>query len=180
MIWTQIKNNCKLMLRNKLVIFLAIFGPLIVISALSSAFHDLLNTTYDKSEFVLGYSIDGESSFANNIDLFLSAMEKQDIICEKYSAELAQTVIKEGRADVFMEVGTDECTLYSLKTGSVETRICRYAINQFYQGITIQQIFMENPTESVNVTISEQKMESPKTASASDYYGIIEIVYFMI
>ncbi len=179
MIWTTIKSNFKLMFRNKLVLLLAIFGPVLIIAALSSAFHDLLNTGHEKTSFTLGYAIANESQLTSYKEQIFGALDKQDITCKEYPASMAKSSVSEGKVDVFLLADKQGNILYSQKTGGVDTRICQYALNQFDNGVKVQKLAMEDRGKTEKVSLKETSMPVPKTAQASDYYGIIEMVYFI-
>ena len=58
MIRYLIKNNLKLMLRNKWTIAVMILGPIFVTALLSSAFEDLMASYESAEEFQVGYRLE--------------------------------------------------------------------------------------------------------------------------
>lgn len=59
MIWYLIKNNLKLMFRNKAILATMVLGPIFVIAMLSSAFDDLMKSYEKAGKFKAGYQVEG-------------------------------------------------------------------------------------------------------------------------
>ena len=64
MIRYLIKNNFKLMLRNKWAVSLLILCPLLIVGILASAFNELLKSYENVETFSVGYSVMEESTFS--------------------------------------------------------------------------------------------------------------------
>ena len=64
-----IKNNLKLMLRNKWLIALMIVGPVIVIAALASAFGEMMKAYEVPDTFHVGYRLSENSEFIDYMEL---------------------------------------------------------------------------------------------------------------
>ena len=64
MIRYLIKNNFKLMLRNKWAVSLLILCPILIVGILASAFNDLLKSYENVETFSVGYSVMEESTFS--------------------------------------------------------------------------------------------------------------------
>lgn len=58
MIRYLIKNNLKLILRNKWIIAVMIFGPVLTVAILSSAFRDLMKSYEGVDRFEIGYKME--------------------------------------------------------------------------------------------------------------------------
>lgn len=179
--WTMIKNNFKLMFRNKLTIVLAILGPILVIATLSSAFHDLLYSGYSKEGFTMGYNIDEGSPYAVCKEQMLKVLEEQGITCSEFPKEDPDTVLKAGRADLFLQLNREGSILYSQDIEGIKTNLCRYVLYQFDNGMKVQMLLKESaqPGQTGKVDLHISALPRIKTAEATDYYGIIENVYFI-
>lgn len=185
MLWIVVKNNFKLMFRNKLILVMMTFAPILVISALCAAFHGLLNNEYDSSSFEIGYFIHENSVFAEYKEPFLEACREHGIVCTEFSEDMAEQVVEDGTANVFLLAEKQGCWLYSTNPEGIETRICRYMLSEFEKNVQIAKITINNLAEEKSmpqedaVHIQTHTLPSMKVANAEDYYGIIEIVYFL-
>ena len=75
MIRYLIKNNFKLMLRNKWVLATMLLGPVLVIALLSSAFGDMMASFEGAEEVRTGYRVSESSIFADGMEEIKSAGE---------------------------------------------------------------------------------------------------------
>lgn len=183
MLLTIIKNNFKLMLRNKMVLLMMIVAPILVIAALASAFHGLLSNSYTTENFTIGYYFEENSPFAQMEDAFLKVMKEQNIATEKYSSNEMEYAVTKGRVDIFLYCSEDSCEIGAGDTDSIQAKICEYTMQQFikeYQlSIANMERVMTGGQELKKVSILSKALPYTRTAEAKDYYGIIEIIYFM-
>lgn len=197
MLWTIMKNNFKLMLRNKMLIVMMILGPVLVIAAFSNAFNGLLTNAYESKTFTVGVIFEEDSVMEPYKEVVEDVIKEQDLTCVEYPDGDADALIKEEKADVVIKLNDKECTIYKNSNKDIEAMTCQYimyAINEQFAAMqgNAPQVAIEGEANysdyenmesmsAVNPEVDIEKDSLPytKTASASDYYGIIEIIYFL-
>ncbi len=172
-----IKNNFKLMFRNKLLVVMMTLCPVIVVAALTNAFAGLLSNGYQNENFVLGYHITDDSNYIFCKEQMLDVFREQDVDCIEFTQGDPKDIMQKGLADVFLLADNSGCTLYSTNPEQMNTRICRYVVKQFELEMQIQLEQSVDAKGKVNLKIFS--LPWTKTAESSDYYGIIEMVYFL-
>lgn len=182
-----IKNNLKLMLRSKWIIFMMIILPLVTIALLSNAFKDLLDTSYEIGKFKIGYRMDDGSSYKEMLPSLKSACESRGLVLQEYPQGDIENLLKKNIVDVFVDVSDHKtCTLYESSDKKIEAAVTESIFTSFFYQI--------NEVETVSIFAAKNNITGnriPKEAgvtyevlktdplpSAIDYYGIIYIVYF--
>ena len=179
MIRYLIKNNFKLMLRNKWAIIMLILGPILVVGVLASAFNDLLKSYEGVGEFAVGYRIEEGSSFEEYISIIKEAGKDSGINFVEHVEENPETVIKNEEMVAFVEFGADTYTIYESDDYAVEGITLEYFINKIineYSNASLQMMIPHQ--DSPQVTIPIETIEYMPDVDATDYYGIAYIVYF--
>lgn len=75
MLLTLVKNNFKLMLRDKMSMLFLIFLPILLIAILSSAFSQEMNKNYIMKPFTVGYSVKFyPQNYLNYSDIFIKCI----------------------------------------------------------------------------------------------------------
>lgn len=167
MLGVMIKNNLKLMLRSKWVLALVLVGPVLTIAVLSSAFNSIMNTIKEQKDFTVGYSIAADSPYRPYVDAMTQSSEMDEVTLVQYQQGEANEVVKSGKASVFVEFSQDSYTLYSKEEDSTEVAMTKYLIYQF----------LHPQVQGVAVPMVEK--EFIKIPSSIDYYGKIELIYFL-
>ncbi len=179
MIRYLIKNNFKLMLRNKWAIIMLILGPILVVGVLASAFNDLLKSYEGVDEFDVGYNIEEDSSFEEYISIIKEAGNESGINFIEHEKSNPEDVINNGEIVAFVEFGTNTYTIYESVDYEVEGITLEYFINKIineYLNVSLQMMTpQQNKTQ---VTIPVETIEYMPDIDATDYYGIAYIVYF--
>lgn len=183
MLWTIIKNNFKLMFRNKIVVIMMTLCPILVVAALSSAFQTLLKTDYDEEGFTIGYYAEEKSEIALYLQTGKEEFEKNDIIIKEFAKVTPEYLVKDETVDIFVHVKENEIVIYSSESDSMYVKICENILQQFIVGMENYKLQLidkaQGKTETAHVSIKVTKLEGIKLASAEDYYGIIETIYFI-
>ena len=169
-----IKNNLKLMLRNKVMIVVVIVSTVLVVAALSNAFHNLLDQAEDAKEFTVGYQMTENSLFARYEKILHAQLEKEGISFRKYNGEVPEKIVEEGQVEVFIDFGDEDYHIYGSSKNELQVRSIQYAM--FF--MTEQVRANDNGTAAVQ-NLEVGKLTTTKTAEAQDYYSIIEVVYFL-
>lgn len=179
MSWALIKNNFKLMFRNKWSVVLMILGPLLVIAAISSAFNAMMKSYTPVDTFIAGYHIEEESSFNAAMPIIKDAAENNKIEFREFPSEDAalqgniENIFQKGEADVFVDFTKGAYHIYKQKDKEIQSNILEYFLNQVTQGLRKDLISGEP-----NIDIQTVSLDAVPRPDAIDYYGIIYIVYF--
>lgn len=181
MIWTMIKNNLKLAARNKLMIVLVILSPILVMSALSNAFNELLQNDYQMEKVTVGYSVNEDSALGMFLDKNQDTFKEKKISLTSCQEKEGIKSVKSKKLDAMFVEG-NEVKVYSLDKQSIAAEMCQYILAQFYKeaGNGYRQTVLKKVNADYSVKIKEGSLESLKLPSAGNYYGIIEMVYFMV
>lgn len=180
--FAMIKNNFKLMFRSKMLLFMMLVLPILVIAALSSAFHGLLDNAYSTENFTVGYYMDENSPMKAGEEVFIDALAEQDINVKEYSSNDRKDAIINETVDVFLYCDEDTCEVAAADTTSIQARMCVYFMQQYLEQANLAEVNMERTmlgeASLQNVSLKAASLPYIKTADAEDYYGIIEIIYF--
>lgn len=171
MLWTLIKNNLKLMLRSKWILGIMILGPVLTIAALSSAFHNMMETNETVGSFQAGYLIENGCKYSDAMEAMLAASNESKIKWTKYVGEEAEidpkSKIEEESENVFVVLNDETYTVYAKAKESSEAKMVEYMMSQLFHGA------------NKAAKITTQPIQFVKIPTAINYYGKIEIVYFL-
>ncbi|PRR82535.1 ABC transporter permease [Clostridium vincentii] len=192
MLLTLVKNNLKLMLRDKVGMLLVIGLPIILIALLSSAFSDLLNKNYTIEPFTVGYSVESGSEIEKNLPGFIKNFEENNITFSKMTKDESIEQINNESINAYVDITNSDYTIYKKEGFSINTTIFENSIGSmmyvfdgnkalmsYFQekGIAIE----ENSKSAIN-NESFVKLETitvDPTPTAIQYYGIVEIAYIV-
>ncbi len=178
MIRYLIKNNFKLMLRNKWAVALLVFCPLLVIGILSSAFSGLFKSYEDVDTFSVGYSVDEESSFSEYIPSIKEAGEEAGISFVEHAQESPEDTLKNGDVAVFVELGVDTYTIYKSEDHKVEGITLEYFMNKVFDRMINYNFQMMTSNSSVqDIIIPVKNIPYMPNIDAKGYYGIAYCVF---
>ncbi len=179
MIRYLIKNNFKLMFRNKWIVATLVLGPVLVIAVLSSAFSDLMKSYERVEKFTAGYRISEDSVFAGNMDEIKEAGSKAGIIFREYPEGKPGELVEDNGLAGFVEFERDRYRIYESADFKVEGITLEYFLNSAageYENYMLQETV---PSDRNNkVTLPVEELDFMPAVDSTDYYGIIYIVYF--
>lgn len=182
MLITAIKNNLKLILRNKIIIICLIIAPVGVLALLGSVFDDMMGTYTANNKMSVGYMIEGDSIYTNAMEAFSMQNTINQLSITKFQIEKEQiedTVRNNDLAAFVLFTGKDY-TFYESSKHKIESGIIKQVINRIVE-VTSTEIADKQMQTSQQSTYEYSELETINVtplASAKDYYGIIEIVYF--
>lgn len=179
MIRYLIKNNFKLMFRNKWIIVTLILGPVLVIAILSSAFSDLMKSYEGTGHFQAGYRAEENSVFAGNLDAIKAAGKETGITFLEYPEGEPKELIENNGLAGFVEFGTDSYTVYESADFKTEGITLEYFLNcvmDEYVNYSLQETASGSGGNTVD--FSAEQLDYMPAVDSKDYYGIIYIVYF--
>lgn len=176
--WALIKNNFKLMFRNKWSILLMIAGPVLVITVLSSAFGEMMKSYTPAGDFTAGYSIEKGSGWEEVMTGIKEATDNNGIKLQEFSIDgtsstAVKDVFKRKEAEVFVALGKNSYHIYKQKELEAEGGKFEYFFYQVMQSLSRKDA---GGIEKINInTVPVEGMPRP---DSRDYYGIVQIVYF--
>ena len=157
MIRYLVKNNIKLMARSFTNVLLFVIAPLIVSAVLSSAFNDLMKS-YEDGEIKAGYVVEGENIPDEMMDAMIKAAEENEITMTEYASGDPST--------------DDSYDVYKNKDEEQLGTVLEYFVGAFFRRATALP-------EADEIELHIEHPEFKKTIDSTDYYGIVEIVYFI-
>lgn len=175
MIRYLIKNNFKLMFRNKWSVVVMLLGPILVIAVLSSAFSELMKSYDGVDEFAVGYRMENEGEDNVSMETVRQAGEENGIWFYEYPEGEVKDVMEKNNLAGFVEFSDHTYVVYRSADYEVE-------------GITLEYFMNKVINESMNASLQIQdkdkivlpveELEFMPAVNSRDYYGIVYIVYF--
>lgn len=179
MIRYLIKNNFKLMFRNKWIIVVMVLGPILVIAILSSAFSDLMKSYEGVDAFKAGYRIEEGSRFDDNIEAVKVAGKETGITLLEYPEGEPKEVIENNGLAGFVEFGRDSYTVYESTDFKTEGIILEYFLSRMMKGYADNVLYTMMPEpEEERIELPVEELDYMPPIESKDYYGIVYIVYF--
>ena len=171
MIRYLVKNNIKLMARSFTNVLLFVIAPLIVSAVLSSAFNDLMKS-YEDGEIKAGYVVEGENIPDEIMDAMIKAAEENEITMTEYASGDPEELVRKNELTGLIVFKDDSYDVYKNKDEEQLGTVLEYFVGAFFRRATALpgadeiELHIEHP-------------EFKKTIDSADYYGIVEIVYFI-
>lgn len=174
MIRYVIKNNIKLMGRSPINIFLYIVMPLILIAVLSSSFDDLMKKYEENETLKAGYRIEDSGTSKELIDALKDIAKDNDIELTEYETGEIGDIVKTEELSGFVVFSGDSYTVYETEEEKEAGKAIEFMIGTFYESAAAAA--MGADTEAV--TVSAEGAFYIEPVDSTDYYGIVEVVYF--
>ncbi len=172
-----IKNNCKLMFRNKLAVAVLLIAPILTIALLSSAFKSLLSSYEAPDEFTVGYR-DTDSAFSESMDDIKEAGKEAGIILKEYPDGEPEELIKNNNLSAFAVLSKNEYTVYKSADFKTEGTITEYFFERVMNEGMNAALGMMTQGKEMKSALPETKIDFMPAIDSTDYYGIIYILYF--
>lgn len=186
MLFTLVKNNLKLMLRDKLSILFLIFLPILLIALLSSAFTNILNKDYTLKPFTVGYSVQKGSNIESSFNSFINNFKENNITLSEMSKDKALNGIRNDTIAAYIDINDNKYTIYKKDVLAVNTIIFENSFNSamyMYDGNkALMHYLIEKGIPVKSDSANFVKLETIKAnpvPSSIVYYGIVEIVYIV-
>ena len=181
MIRYLIKNNVKLMARSKTNILIIVIAPLILIALLSSAFKDMMER-YEGSDIVAGYRVEGDVP-DELIEAFVDGANENGFTLREFATGNPEDILKDNDIGGFVIFEKDSYKLYQSSDYKEEGKILEYFVNAFYENtaetaLSMASGGMAGGAEADSIDLRVEHPDYMKSIDSTDYYGIIEIVYF--
>ena len=191
MLFILVKNNLKLMMREKIITLLLIVMPILLISVLSSAFSVMLTENYEIEDFYIGYSIEEGSNIEKVFIEIEEGFNENNIHFKKITKEEAKEQIKNNKIEAYLEIDDNKYILYRGEKPTVNYTVFESSFNSVIysydgantlgkylvdNGIVIEENILSNFD---NDYINEELLDVDPMPSSVDYYGITEIIYII-
>ncbi len=170
MIRYMIKNNFKIMFRNPVNILLYVLCPILVSSILISAFSSLMESYKAPEDFSVGYSIEEGSRYAGAAEALNRVGKDSGITFVLYESGDPNELVKNHSLSGFVTFTEDGYTIYESKDASVEGAKLEYMISAVFNSSISGDV--------TDITIPTETPEVAPSVNSTDYYGLIELVYF--
>lgn len=191
MLLTLVKNNFKLMIRDRISILFLVFLPILLIALLSSAFSKIMNKDYSMESFNVGYNIEKGSDIEKTFPTFIDNFKENKIILSKMSKEKALEKVKDGSLAAYMDINDKEYTIYKEDKFNINAEIFQNSMDSamyLYDGNKVLISYLAE--NKMPLQISSNHEENKKFIKAeyikvepmpdsSVYYGITEIIYII-
>lgn len=178
MLFTSIKNNLKLILRNKVLIISMMLAPVGVMWVLSGVFEDMLHIYSETDTMQIAYSVDDDSPYKGFLDQMKNENSMEGIEINRYQVDETQieSVIKNNDIAAFLLIGSDSYTIYEYNKYKNQLGIIENVITTMFEEIqNISKMDIEKKKVSYSEIVTIDVIPMP---SSFDYYGIIELTYF--
>lgn len=159
MIRYLMKNNFKLMLRNKWVLATMLLGPVLVIALLSSAFGDMMASFESADEVRTGYRISENSVFADYMEEIKSAGETAGILFENYPDGDVESLMEQNDLMGFLVFEKEGYTLYKSADDEVSGKTLEYFMEQVEKQMVQQTLNAMFPQEEQKEDTKEAQEE---------------------
>ena len=188
-----IKNNLKLMLRNKWILLMMTIMPVMVIGMLSNAFHDMLKTGESVMDpFTVGYCYAEGLEKMEGFDSLKEAFASADVTLKGYPQEEMKDLLKDEKIAAFVVFGENAYSLYKTSEDGGQAMIAESVLAGYFsqtgkiKNAIAYEMEHENDMSVVDklmqtdqeTGIKIQTLKTTPIANSVDYYGIIEVVYF--
>lgn len=181
-----IKNNLKLMLRSKWILFMMILLPLITIALLSNAFKDMMETTYKIDDFKVGYSISENCRYKELLPELKDVFKNNNLTLQEYPNDDITQLLQNNTVAAFVEITDDTYTMYQSNDKKTEAAVTESIFSGFFykvnENITMFTYEAEHGVVKApalsSVKVIHEELDTDPVPSSIDYYGIIYIVYF--
>lgn len=177
MILYLMKNNFKLIFRNKLAVVVLLLGPLLTIALLSNAFNSLMQSYETPDRFSVGYR-DHSTFLSGHMDAVKEAAEDAGIVMYEYPEGEPAALIANNALSAFVEFSDDAYRLYKSGDHKTEGMIAEYFFGQIMDGRIQAAVSQIAPETAMTSALPVTELEFMPAVSSTDYYGIIYIIYF--
>lgn len=181
MIITLVKNNFKLIFREKIYILFMIFLPIVLVSLLSAEFSKYMDEDPEMKDVTIGYSINEASTVYPQFDTIKESMEDNHIILEKSSLDEALDLIEDNKMESFVEFNDNQYVIHKSTTDSLEETVFEGILSTILSqynnyGFAVMNDFEPNMNGN-NLKVKE--IDTEPVPSSTNYYGIAEIVFII-
>lgn len=176
-----IKNNVKILMRNFIFVIVLTVAPLLMTAILSSGFSSLMaKHKKDITNFEVAYSLGDDKSSPVTEEVMgkmIDFAESSGISFVEINEKDPDKVLEAGTYPAFILFDSEGYKIYQGKDSEVEGKKLEYVLYVAFDKFSDMAVFGGNEGSS-DITLDVKNPKFMKEIDATDYYGIIEIVYF--
>lgn len=180
--WYLMKNNLKLIYRSRVLFFMLILLPVLLIALLSDTFSNFLETSKKLESFEAGYTCEENSYMKPMMTQFQDVCSENGIDLVSLSKEDALKQIKEGALKTYVDLKENDYELYQEKDAATCGMVFDNVLATFANSYKEQAMSQVNGVSTTSVPLQEmnvQQLDVDPVPDAKTYYGIVEILYMM-
>ena len=177
MILYLMKNNFKLMMRNKLAIIVLLIGPLLCIAMLSTSFNSLMQSYEAPDKFTVGYR-ETDSFLSGSMDTVKEAGREAGIVFSEYPEGDPSELIANNSLSAFIEFGSGDYRLYKSSDHKPEGAVTEYFLERVMSKSADAVLDTMSPGGKMTSALDVTELEYMPAVNSTDYYGIIYLVFF--
>lgn len=178
MLLTAIKNNLKLIVRNKAMVICILVAPVAVIWILSGVFEEMLEIYSNTDTIQIAYSVEENSPYNEYLNQIKNDKSMEGIEFSRYQIDEKQieSVIKNNDIAAFIAIGSESYTIYEYDKYKNQLGVIENVITTMFEQMDNgKELVKEKRTVGYSEVVTIDVIPIP---SSNDYYGIIELTYF--
>ena len=177
MIRYLMKNNFKLMFRNRWAIFFLLIAPLLTVFLVSDAFGALMRSYEVPDEFSVGYRDNG-CIISESMEKVKEAAKDNGIILTECSEGEPKQLIEQNGFSAFIEFNKSEYTVYKSEEHKTECSVTEYFIGRIMEQGTNNALKAAAPGSELTSSLPVTKIDFMPPVNSSDYYGIAYVIWY--
>ncbi|SDA26506.1 ABC-2 type transport system permease protein [Ruminococcus sp. YE71] len=177
MIFYLMKNNLKLIFRNKFAVAVLLLGPALTIAMLSNAFESLMKSYTVPDEFTVGYRAQG-GVLADSMDDIKEAGREAGIVFREYPDGEPEELIANNDLAAFADIEGEGYTLYTSEDHKPEGAVTDCFFDRVVSGGVDAALGSIAPDAVMSSAVPTSNLDYMPAVNSTDYYGMIYIVYF--
>lgn len=163
--------------------------PIVTIGILSSAFREMMNTTYKVDKFQVGFTSNQDSSYHEMLPKLQTICKTNNILLKEYPEEQGHGIhklLKNETVSVFVDMKDSSYVIYEASNKKTEGAVVESIFSGFFHNMTEAMTLnsygkpqgsVKSPSKSSG-KVGVEVLAMEPVPSSTDYYGIIYIVYF--
>ena len=158
------------MFRSPVNILLYVLCPVLVSSILISAFSSLMENYKAPDDFNVGYIVEEGSRYGEAAEALARVGKESGVNFILYESGNPEELVSEQSLGGFVKFTEDGYTIYESKDASTEGAKLEYLISAVFNGAISGDVS--------DINIPTETPETAPSVDSTDYYGLIELVYF--
>lgn len=198
MLLTLVKNNMKILLRDKIGFMFLCILPIVLIAILSSAFSEDLGKKVSLESFEIGYYIQENTQIGTIFLHFIEEYKSRGIDLRPMGEEEGLKALKAGEIAGYLILNDEKYVFYReegfhiqamIFEGSFKGNMYLYdgikgTVNSLaaHRGMTADKMLSTLQVmgeDTANDAVRKEHLNADPVPQAKDYYGIVEIVFII-
>ncbi len=199
MLLILIKNNAKLLIRNKISFMFMCLLPIVLILILSSALANDFGKKVEMQPFTVGYKIESGSNIASYFPVFKEQYEANGMILKPMNQKEGMQALSNSEIVSYLTLNDERYTIYNQEDININAMIFESSFKgsmHFYDGLkTMIAYSVQNRViaasegmiqmqpfsnrEGQEDWVKKEHLEVDPIPRSQDYYGIVQIVFII-